>query len=658
MSATVAGSAAPAVAAHRSGPWTPVVLLLAAALVIVFPGATSASTAPPGGGSARVLLSVTDPALAAATVADRVVAAGGRVEAVFDVAAALVAELPAGVAVPLGAVVVPDVALRVNAAPAALAPAVAGGTYASTVGRVPGYDGSGVTVALVDTGVADVADLAGRLRHVNVSGGPQGDGLGHGTFLAGLVAGDGSSSDGSYTGVAPGARVLDVQVATADGTTSLSRVLAGLQAVADARDDDASIAVLSLALSSGSPLPTAVDPLTRGLDRLWARGITVVVAAGNDGPDDGTVGSPGTDPTLITVGALDEHGTAARADDDVADFSSRGTVDGEAKPDLAAPGVSLVSTRAPGSIAETENPTSLVAGGYMHGSGTSMAQAVTAGAAAVLYDVRRSLTPATVKALLTSTAYPAAGLTRAAAGAGGLDLAAAAAAAPLAKVVRTPRDRVVVRQAAWGPKPSDAEAWAAFAAAWRAGDLEAVAAAWSRLSEQARRWSASAFAVALVTSGLEQDAADFAELVAAARRWSAEDWAARRWSDDAWVARRWSGQDWAARRWSLDEWAARRWSETSWDARRWSDEVWSARRWSDETWSARRWSGEDWLAFAWSARRWSSLDWADTAWATRDWTARRWSEASFEAWGWQARRWSSQAWDARRWSTESYGPVA
>jgi serine protease AprX len=123
-----------------------------------------------------------------------------------------------------------------------------------------------VTVAVVDTGVADVADLAGRLTHINVSSGAAGDGLGHGTFMAGLVAGDGSSSDGTYAGVAPSARILDVQVATRTARLALPRV-AGLQAVADAAKADPSVRVVSLA-----PRPATCSCrrsiCSRALDRL------------------------------------------------------------------------------------------------------------------------------------------------------------------------------------------------------------------------------------------------------------------------------------------------------------------------------------------------------------------------------------------------------
>lgn len=641
---------------HRSGLALGAVLAASAMTFALGAPATSAVTAT----GAPTLLSVQGSALSPDAAAAWVTSRGGEVLAVYDVADALLVSLPAGVTPPAGAVRVADVPMQMTAAPTATAASdVKGATYRATIGASGTATGAGVTVAVVDTGVADVADLAGRLTHINVSGGAAGDGLGHGTFMAGLVAGDGSSSDGTFTGVAPGARILDVQVATPDGSTSLSRVLAGLQAVADAAKADPSVRVVSLALSTGNPLPPSADPLSRGLDRLWARGITVVVSAGNDGPADGTVTSPGADPTLITVGALDEHGTSARGDDTVADFSARGTEFGASKPDLVAPGVSLVSTRAAGSTADVENPASRVGDGYFTGSGTSMSEAVTAGAAAVLIGTRSALTPDSVKRLLTMTAYDSQELDEAdGAGRGALDLAAAVAAAPSAKIVKAKASIAKLADDRFGPSPADAAAWQQFSEAWAAGDLEAVAAIWVTLSEQTRRWAATAFSLALVAHNAGTSADEYAALEELARRWSTEAWNARRWSTDAWVARRWSADDWDARRWSFADFAARRWSSDDWSARRWSEMTWDARRWSEADWDARRWSEQDWLAFAWVARRWSSVDWASDSWDEQMWSARRWSEQSWSDFAWEARRWSTGTWDARRWSVDVWNQGA
>ena len=152
--------------------------------------------------------------------------------------------------------------------------------------------------------------------------------------------------------------------------------------------------MVNLSLSSGSPLPPSFDPLTLALERLWADGVTVVTAAGNAGPRAGSVTSPGNDPVLLTVGALDEKANGTRSNDAVADFSSRGTKYSVAKPDLVAPGVSLVSTAAPGSIAVTNNEESVLEGDrYMRGSGTSMSAAVVTGAVAAVLQANRELGP-------------------------------------------------------------------------------------------------------------------------------------------------------------------------------------------------------------------------------------------------------------------------
>jgi serine protease AprX len=421
--------------------------------------------------------------------------------------------------------------------------------------------------------------------------------------MAGLVAGNGASSGGRYTGVAPGARILDVKVAGDDGSTSLSTVLRGLEAVAAHPE----VRVVNLSLSSGSPLPYQLDPLTRALDALWRRGVVVVVPSGNDGPDARTVTSPGVDPTLLTVGAVDEGGTAARSDDTVAEWSSRGPAPQDvAKPDLAAPGAHLVSLRAPGSTVDAANPGSRVENAYFRGSGTSMATAVTAGAVAALLARRPGLSPESAKSLLTQSTYDASGLADAnAAGTGGLDLAAA-----YTGTVRHAR-----RYRAGAPGGGVEAAFAELARAWAAGDWDAAARAWALLDPQARAWAARAWA-----ADVWQRANSWSTTEWNARAWAARAWAARAWADDEWLARAW-----AARAWADETWAARAWAARAWAARAWADGSWTARAWSDDDWAARAWAEDGWAARAWSARAWSARAWSGASWGGRAWAA--WDES-------------------------------
>ncbi len=286
--------------------------------------------------------------------------------------------------------------------------------------RGPQTAGQGVGVALVDTGVAPVADLLERVVAV-ADLTPERtlmDGFGHGTFMAGLIAGDGTSSEGRYTGVAPAADLISIKVALADGSTTLGTVLSGLQLVRNARDIF-NIRVALLALSSPSTQSPEKDPLSKALRRLWNAGIFVVVPAGNDGPESGTIDSPGFDPVLMTAGAVDDRGTMAVSDDDAVEWTSRGpTPWGAAKPEVAAPGAHIVSLRVPGSTIDDENPSARVEGGYFRGSGTSMSAAITAGVAALVLSSDPSLGPNELKQRLIEDATPLDGADPDAVGAG------------------------------------------------------------------------------------------------------------------------------------------------------------------------------------------------------------------------------------------------
>ena len=161
-----------------------------------------------------------------------------------------------------------------------------------------GIDGTGVTVAMIDTGVSHHVDLDGRmLARVDFTpGGAGDDGFGHGTHLAGVIAGDGTASDGKWRGVAPGAQLVSVKVADADGATDVSVVIAAIQWVVSHREQYG-IRVLNLSFGTDSIQPYAVDPLDAAVERAWFAGITVVVSAGNRGPDPGRSPSRETIPT-------------------------------------------------------------------------------------------------------------------------------------------------------------------------------------------------------------------------------------------------------------------------------------------------------------------------------------------------------------------------
>jgi serine protease AprX len=361
-----------------------------------------------------VIVQATSPAVARAAVA----AHHGTVTQDLWIVDGVAAEIPAGELAGLEAEpgvthVTEDAAVHVQAAqPSPLHAATA--VYPKVVGADKlwneGVDGSGVTVAVVDTGIAPVADLAGRVvGGVDFSGGnnPYSDDFGHGTFVAGIIAGNGASSSGQYKGVAPNARLVSIKIAGRDGSSDITHVLAAIQWAVSFRNDYG-IRVLNLSLGTDSTQPYMLSPLDGAVERAWDAGIVVTVSASNNGTAPGTVTKPGDDPLVITVGALDDKGTAGRGDDVMAGFSGAGptAADGLAKPDLVASGRSVISLRAPGSKVDAAYPGSRIGTAYFKGSGTSFSTAVTSGSAALLLEREPNLTPDEVKARLLGYAAP------------------------------------------------------------------------------------------------------------------------------------------------------------------------------------------------------------------------------------------------------------
>ena len=299
------------------------------------------------------------------------------------------------------------------------------------------YTGIGIGVALIDSGVNNHHDLnLGLLplprivynqsfldHNPNAN-----DDYGHGTHIAGLIAGNGASSTGvpysqTFKGIAPDAHIVNLRVLDANGSATDSQVIAAIDQAIKLKSIY-NIRVINLSLGRGVFENYTLDPLCQAVEKAWKSGIVVVVAAGNYGrflPTDGyaTVTSPGNDPYVITVGSMKPMGTADRSDDLIASYSSKGptTLDHIVKPDVVAPGNMLVSTTSVNTTLYKTEPenwvpsrsymykgTSDASKTYFSLSGTSMAAGVVSGAVADLLQANPSMTPDQVKARLMKTA--------------------------------------------------------------------------------------------------------------------------------------------------------------------------------------------------------------------------------------------------------------
>ncbi|HWW54190.1 MAG TPA: S8 family serine peptidase, partial [Acidimicrobiales bacterium] len=298
-----------------------------------------------------------------------------------------------------------------------------------------GVTGAGIGVALIDSGVVPVSGLAGAGKVVYgpdlsfESQLPQTanlDTFGHGTHMAGIIAGN-DGPGGTFEGVAPGAHLISVKVASHDGAADVSQLLAAIDWVVQHRNDPGlNIRVLNLSYGTESIQSYQLDPIAYAVENAWKHGIVTVVSGGNDGTSRGSLTDPAIDPYVLAVGAANLTQAGLLSCGSVAPFSSRGSA--ARSVDVVAPGVSLESLRDPGSTIDTHHPGAVVNTRFFRGSGTSQAAAVTSGAVALLLQARPNLSPDQVKALLKTTATPLALLDGNAEGSGAINVGQAATA--------------------------------------------------------------------------------------------------------------------------------------------------------------------------------------------------------------------------------------
>jgi serine protease AprX len=379
---------------------------------------------------------------------------------------------------------------------------------AAAVNHALDFTGAGVGVAVVDSGIAtwhdDLTSLSSTLypygnQRVSafvdfVNGAPTPyDDNGHGTHVAGVIAGNGYDSNGKMAGIAPEASLVSLKVLGADGTGSISDVIAALDWVLE-HHADYNIRVVNLSVGAAVHESYWTDPLTLAAKRVVDAGVVVVSAAGNFGknaaglPQYGGISAPSNAPWVLTVGASSTNGTVPRGDDTMASFSSRGPtyLDWSAKPDLVAPGVGTVSLADPGSVLYSSKAQFLLQGSvptafepYLSLSGTSMAAPVVSGTIALMLQANPSLTPNAVKAILQYTAQTNAGYDALTEGAGFLN---ALGAVRLAQYYATaqPGQRYPVqsmwgKRIIWGNHMLTGGVLLPNANAWRAGTTWGVA---------------------------------------------------------------------------------------------------------------------------------------------------------------------------------------
>jgi len=455
-----------------------------------------------------------------------------------------------------------------------------------------GYTGQGVDVAIIDSGVNPVQGLSAPGKVVygpDLSFESQSpeltnlDTFGHGTFMAGLIAGHDDALVAPYAvapasvyrGMAPDARIVSLKVGTADGGVDVSQVIAAIDWVVQHRTDNGlNIRVLNLSYGTNSTQSYLVDPLAFAVEQAWKAGIVVVAAGGNSGFQKGAsapgLANPAYDPYVIAVGASDSMYTPVIWDDQVAAFSASSAACNNAcrNPDLIAPGAHIQGLRVPGSYIDQSHPEGVLDERYFRGSGTSESAALVSGAAALLLQKYPAFTPDQTKSFLLQGAAHLSGYSARLQGNGEVSLA-------------------------WMLTLVPSRYGQSFSASSGTGSLEL-----SRGTDHLTRDG-----VVLTGErdifGMAFDAPAMAALEAAGSSWSGGVWNGSTWTGSSWSGSSWSGSSWSGSSWSGSSWSGSSWSGSSWSGNSWSGSSWSGSSWSGSSWSGNSWSGNSWSSAAW-----------------------------------------------------------
>jgi serine protease AprX len=573
-------------------------------------------------GSPPVAVIIRSTADAVASAERLVVSLGGRVNLELGIINGFSATVPVGALARLALApqiwsISPDAPVHVNGIDPALGYDTAdnGSPYlvAKAVGATSawnaGLTGAGVDVAVIDTGVAPLPELQNRIVYgPDLSPESQIDALryndtyGHGTHMAGLIAGRDPNlaagaipSASSYTGVAPGARIVSIKVSTYNGATDVSQVLAAIDWVVQHKNSgDLNIRVLNLSFGTDGTQDYRLDPLAFAAEVAWRAGIVVVAAAGNEGFGNAKLNDPAYDPFILAVGADNMRGNAGSGNDVVPDFSARG--DGRSV-DFVAPGKSVISLRVPGSYIDSNNPGGRVGDRYFRGSGTSQAAAVTSGVVALLLQQRPNLTPDQVKYILRESAAPLPAEDSRAKGKGLVAIDRAMTfATPLSGYQQT------------------------FEQSTGTGSLEA--------SRGHQKLTDNGVELTGETDifGNNFNTSAWAQLSANGSSWTGGDWMGSSWTGSSWTGSSWTGSSWTGSSWTGSSWTGSSWTGSSWTGSSWTGSSWTGSSWTGSSWTGSSWTGSSWTGSSWTGSSWTGSSWTGSSWTAKFWSSVGWGE--------------------------------
>lgn len=429
-------------------------------------------------------------------------------------------------------------------------------------------DGTGIGIALIDTGVTPVSGLpaaqivngpdlsfesqASNLRYL--------DTYGHGTHLAGIIVGNDTTT--GTKGLAPKAKLTSIKVGAANGAADVSQMIAAIDWVVAHRNDDPAnpIRVLNLAYGSGGNPAFWTDPVQFAVEQAWLAGIVVVAAVGNDGNGYGKLDNPASDPYVISVGAALTNGTIATSDDSLSTYTNLATAGKQV--DILAPGESILSLRNPGSNIDNGFAAAQVGTTLFRGSGTSQATAVTSAAVALLLQAKPWLVPDQVKWLFKQSAT----------------YIPSSPAGPM------------------GLKEINVQAAMNMSTEWQQQTF--TLSNGHGLLEDARGTSH------VVSNGVQLSGENSVFGPFSSATWASASAARTSWNGGVWMGYRMAGDGWTGTSWASRTWAAGTWPGTAWDGSSWTDPTWPS-----HFWSGGAWGGGGWVSHFWSTEDWSTSCW-------------------------------------------------